>query len=81
MRTQRLVHDEGGASATGAMGAGGGVVLRWCQIGTLDFITTRVQPMVQSIMKVSDKNPHLTHDRTNNEQEQWSWSMLSLLGT
>ena len=71
MRTQRLVHDEGDASATGAMRAGGGVVLRWCQIDTLDCITTRVQPMVQSIMKASDKNPSLTRDGTNsNEQEQ-----------
>ena len=69
VRAQRLVHDEGDVP-TG--GTGDGAVFRWCKIGTLGFITIRVQPVIQSIMKVSDKNPHLTHNRTNNEQEQRS---------
>ena len=30
VRTQRLVHDEGDASAKGGTGAGDGAVLRWC---------------------------------------------------
>ena len=59
----------------GSQGRNGG------KISTFGFITTRVQPRVQSIMKASDKNPSLTHDSTNNnEQEQRSWSTLSLLG-
>ena len=37
--------------------------------------------MVQSIMKVSDKNHSLTHSRSNsNDQKQQSWSTLNLLG-
>ena len=61
------------------MGAGDGSVSRWYKIGTLGFITTRVQPRVQSIMKGLDKNPSLTYNRMNKkEQEQQSWSTPSL---